>query len=57
MPSLKKILLIIVLLFVVTSGENVPTDTVQLGKDFMNAFVTMDEKTIERIKHPKDGEN
>ncbi len=50
-----KILLITASLFVVACGEKVSTDTVQLSKDFMKALIVMDEKTIEKIKHPKDG--
>lgn len=42
-------------LFVLTYGEKVSTDTVQLSRDFMQALITMDEKTIETIKHPDAG--
>jgi hypothetical protein len=52
---MKKILLITASFFVLACGEKVSTDTVQLSKDFMKALITMDEKTIEKIKHPKDG--
>jgi len=50
-----KILLILSALFVVACGEKVSTDTVQLSKTFMKALLEMDEKSIEKIKHPKDG--
>ena len=52
---MKKIILIITSLFIVACEEKVSTDTAELSKKFMKALMSLDEKTIEKIKHPKDG--
>ncbi|MDQ7084634.1 MAG: hypothetical protein Q9M36_06750 [Sulfurovum sp.] len=41
--------------FMLACGEKVPTDTIQLSKDFMKALIVMDEKTLNKIIHPRAG--